>query len=462
MVLTGNKETGDLPERLRRQFGDRIAIGKDCDISTDVLIEMEGHASLYLGDRVSVLRGTSIYVCSGATVIIEDDVDIGENVFLSAMVGIRIGKGCGISNMVDIHDHNHRDRSFEYVSSDGLTSYASGFEGAPIVIESGVIISNKVSITAGVYIGQNTKVGANSVVSRSLPANTLAIGSPAKPVRVFDGPLNSGEPRRKLHLSFFGASIMEHFEASASKLHDQADLPAVKSLVEVEEWVNRGFPYRVVLCLQVGWPDETIVLHNRATGGATSRDVLQCVKTAIANLDNRYDIAFFGCGINDVWRKFQGRFDEAVGLLEFEANCTRALHLLVGSARFVVCLSETPFGLPNSEDMNTSLGEYNAILRSAAAKAGADYLDIWTPFVRTARAFDAGREGGVGAPSLWKDGVHLTDLGDALVADCILEHLKLKDVMQKLQKYERFERHRALEYYAPLLARYARSDLRTG
>lgn len=38
----------------------------------------------------------------------------------------------------------------------------------------------------GVTIGENTVVGAGSVVTRDLPANVVAVGNPARVVRAID------------------------------------------------------------------------------------------------------------------------------------------------------------------------------------------------------------------------------------------------------------------------------------
>jgi acetyltransferase-like isoleucine patch superfamily enzyme len=56
----------------------------------------------------------------------------------------------------------------------------------PVVIEDNVWLGEFVSILPGVTIGKGTVVGANSVVSRSLPAYVIAVGSPAKPIKKFN------------------------------------------------------------------------------------------------------------------------------------------------------------------------------------------------------------------------------------------------------------------------------------
>ena len=53
----------------------------------------------------------------------------------------------------------------------------------PITIGGNVWLGGGVIVLAGVDIGENTVVGAGSVVTRSLPANVVAVGSPARVAR---------------------------------------------------------------------------------------------------------------------------------------------------------------------------------------------------------------------------------------------------------------------------------------
>jgi acetyltransferase-like isoleucine patch superfamily enzyme len=56
----------------------------------------------------------------------------------------------------------------------------------PIIIEDNVWLGEFVSVLPGVKIGKGTIVGANSVVSKSLPDYVIAVGSPAKPIKKFN------------------------------------------------------------------------------------------------------------------------------------------------------------------------------------------------------------------------------------------------------------------------------------
>ena len=53
----------------------------------------------------------------------------------------------------------------------------------PVTIGNNVWIGGSVTILAGVTIGDNCTIGAGSVVTRDIPANSVAVGNPARVVR---------------------------------------------------------------------------------------------------------------------------------------------------------------------------------------------------------------------------------------------------------------------------------------
>jgi acetyltransferase-like isoleucine patch superfamily enzyme len=55
----------------------------------------------------------------------------------------------------------------------------------PVVIKNGVHISINVTILPGVTIGENSVIGAGAIVTKDIPANCLAVGVPAKPVKFY-------------------------------------------------------------------------------------------------------------------------------------------------------------------------------------------------------------------------------------------------------------------------------------
>ncbi|MGD0158839.1 MAG: acyltransferase [Candidatus Bathyarchaeia archaeon] len=57
-------------------------------------------------------------------------------------------------------------------------------EGGPVVIKNGARIGINVTILPGVTIGENAVIGACSLVNKDIPDNCIAVGVPAKPVKL--------------------------------------------------------------------------------------------------------------------------------------------------------------------------------------------------------------------------------------------------------------------------------------
>ncbi|MFN2613757.1 MAG: DapH/DapD/GlmU-related protein, partial [Actinomycetota bacterium] len=57
------------------------------------------------------------------------------------------------------------------------------FRIAEVIIEDGVMIGEHATVLLGVTIGRNSWIGANSVVTTSIPPYAIAAGIPAKVIR---------------------------------------------------------------------------------------------------------------------------------------------------------------------------------------------------------------------------------------------------------------------------------------
>lgn len=211
-----------------------------------------------------------------------------------------------------------------------------------------------------------------------------------------------------LTIGFFGTSIMAHLEAFNAQLTTQAALPEIGSQVTVQGWHQRGWVHRLALSLRAAWPHVSFDIRNLGEGGATSRDIARIVRADRATTATDYDVVVLGCGINDVWRRFQGRLAEAVDIDEYTRHVVGMLGQLTVYSRRVVVVSETPFGPIATPEtvtaMNAELVAYNQAASTAAAAHGALFLDVWTPLVAAALHLP-----------VWSDGVHLTELGDTVL-----------------------------------------------
>ena len=57
---------------------------------------------------------------------------------------------------------------------------------APITLEDNVWLGGSVVVCPGVTIGENSIIGAGAVVTRSVPANSIAVGNPARVIKELD------------------------------------------------------------------------------------------------------------------------------------------------------------------------------------------------------------------------------------------------------------------------------------
>jgi acetyltransferase-like isoleucine patch superfamily enzyme len=115
--------------------------------------------------------------------ILADGCHIGRRCMISAQNRIEIGRRVVISPGVLLMDHNH---SFENVNLPILDQ--GNTIGGTIRIEEGCWIGHGAAIVCSrgeLVVGKNSVIGANAVVSRSVPAYSVMAGNPAKMIRQF-------------------------------------------------------------------------------------------------------------------------------------------------------------------------------------------------------------------------------------------------------------------------------------
>lgn len=142
-----------------------IQLGKNCVFASDSHMNLAG---INRKCSVSTLRaGAKIIIgdnskFSGAVIGAAEQVTIGEDVLVGANAFI-----------TDFDWHNiDPGRRME-----NCDSYS------PVTIKNNVWIGMNALILKGVTIGENSVIGANSVVVRDIPANVIAAGNPCKVVK---------------------------------------------------------------------------------------------------------------------------------------------------------------------------------------------------------------------------------------------------------------------------------------
>ncbi|UCE05797.1 MAG: UDP-3-O-(3-hydroxymyristoyl)glucosamine N-acyltransferase [bacterium] len=168
-------------------IGQEVAIGNNTVIYANVVLREQ----VRIGDNVIIHSGTVIgsdgfgFAREGqqyhkipqvGTVIIEDDVEIGANCTIDrATLGSTIiHKGAKLDNLIQVA-HNVE------IGENTVIAAQTGISGST-KIGKNTMIGGQVGFVGHIEIGNNTTIGAQSGVSKSLPADSVFFGYPARPI----------------------------------------------------------------------------------------------------------------------------------------------------------------------------------------------------------------------------------------------------------------------------------------
>lgn len=128
-----------------------------------------------VGEHVFV--AAPLMVARGSLVSIGAGTYINSNLTLVDDYRVTIGKGCLIAPNVTITTTGHP--ADPELRKKGMYSF-------PVTIGDNVWLGVGAIILPGVAIGDNSIIGAGSVVTRDIPANVVAFGSPCRVIREFN------------------------------------------------------------------------------------------------------------------------------------------------------------------------------------------------------------------------------------------------------------------------------------
>ena len=125
----------------------------------------------------------STYISDGVHIWFPWRVTIGrrsslnQGIIIDGFGGVSIGENVRIAayTVISTADHDFSDPSKPIVEQ--------GFVTAPVYIEDDVWIGTGAIINKGVRIGRGSVVGAGSVVTRDVPPQSIAVGSPCRVIR---------------------------------------------------------------------------------------------------------------------------------------------------------------------------------------------------------------------------------------------------------------------------------------
>lgn len=147
-------------------------------------------ANVKLGRNVRIFGFTNLYGCE-----IGDDTKVGT--FVEIQKGAKVGNRCKISSHsflcegVEIEDEvfiGHgvmftNDLFPRATAADGALQTEADWKCVKTVVKRGASIGSGATILCGIIIGENSMVGAGSMVTKDVPPNTVVAGNPARIIK---------------------------------------------------------------------------------------------------------------------------------------------------------------------------------------------------------------------------------------------------------------------------------------
>ncbi len=139
-----------------------------------------------IGENVAI--DTPFHCDYGKNIFLGNDVIINMNCTFVDNKTIRIGDRVLIASNVQIYTSSHPVLPWERLVPDWRKRRTTFFRtyARPVEIKNNVWIGGGCILLPGVTIGENSVIGAGSVVNRPIPPNCVAAGNPCKVIRCFD------------------------------------------------------------------------------------------------------------------------------------------------------------------------------------------------------------------------------------------------------------------------------------
>ncbi len=153
------ESTASLQHKRIKAYCKRYNIGEHCHIGHDVIIDRHHYlnGTIQIGNHCLLSR--HVHIDYTGEVVIEDGVKLAEGVVLES---------------------HHRD----------LEAYAKGKDvNVPTklrICENAYIGTRAIILDSCSYIGRNARIGAGAVVTKDIPDNAVAVGVPAKVIKILD------------------------------------------------------------------------------------------------------------------------------------------------------------------------------------------------------------------------------------------------------------------------------------
>ncbi|MEF8980005.1 MAG: acyltransferase [Haloarculaceae archaeon] len=141
---------------------------------------LANHLFAEAGDGLELYSGIKIQC--GHNIHMGDNAFVHNDVLLDDRGKLVIGDRVTVADRGHLHSHDH-----DIVDQTDVTTYKT-------IIEDDAQVGYSAMVSAGCRVGENALIGASAMVRGDVPANHVAVGAPAKGVRVRPGGESAAEP----------------------------------------------------------------------------------------------------------------------------------------------------------------------------------------------------------------------------------------------------------------------------
>jgi acetyltransferase-like isoleucine patch superfamily enzyme len=168
--------------RSKLQMKRKINFGSGVNIENNVVIDALSKNGVSIGNNVKIGDFTKI-LCTGTIkniglgIKIGDNCGIGENCFFGAAGGIEIGNDVIMGQNVRFHSENHNYSNLD------IPIRLQGVTNKGIKIGNNCWIGSGAVFLDGVSVGDGCVIGANTLVNKSIPDNSIVAGNPVRIIK---------------------------------------------------------------------------------------------------------------------------------------------------------------------------------------------------------------------------------------------------------------------------------------
>ncbi len=162
-----------IPKLKIRGQSNYIKINKNVSINGNIDIRNRENGKIIIEESVLIDTNSRLVSANQATLKIERGCKIGPYTIFNCGEDITIGANSEFGGYCHFQSSNHGIKKGELIKFQKHTY-------GKIIIGKGVWIGAHVNVLPGVTVGDGAVIGANSVVTKDIPANAIAAGAPAK------------------------------------------------------------------------------------------------------------------------------------------------------------------------------------------------------------------------------------------------------------------------------------------